>query len=152
MFMCSQDLKIFSYYFFKKLSCLFLCLFFWDSHDTDDLLGWWYSIIYVGFPHSFSFIFLVPLINFKSIFKYLQFCWFILLYYQVCYWSFALIFVFVFLVLSLYSLTPGFLYGSFYGFYAKAFDCVDHNKLWKILQEMGIPDHLICLLRNLYAN
>ena len=35
--------------------------------------------------------------------------------------------------------------------YAKAFDCVDHNKLWKIIQEMGIPDHLICLLRNLYA-
>ena len=35
--------------------------------------------------------------------------------------------------------------------YAKAFDCVDHNKLGKILQEMGIPDHLICLLRNLYA-
>ena len=35
--------------------------------------------------------------------------------------------------------------------YAKAFDCVDHNKLWTILQEMGIPDHLICLLRNLYA-
>ena len=35
--------------------------------------------------------------------------------------------------------------------HAKAFDCVDHNKLWKILQEMGIPDHLICLLRNLYA-
>ena len=35
--------------------------------------------------------------------------------------------------------------------YAKAFDCVDHNKLWKILQEMGIPDHLSCLLRNLYA-
>ena len=35
--------------------------------------------------------------------------------------------------------------------YAKTFDCVDHNKLWKILQEMGIPDHLICLLRNLYA-
>ena len=35
--------------------------------------------------------------------------------------------------------------------YAKAFDCVDHNKLWKILTEMGIPDHLICLLRNLYA-
>ena len=35
--------------------------------------------------------------------------------------------------------------------YAKAFDCVDHNKLWKILQEMGIPDHLICPLRNLYA-
>ena len=35
--------------------------------------------------------------------------------------------------------------------YTKAFDCVDHNKLWKIFQEMGIPDHLICLLRNLYA-
>ena len=35
--------------------------------------------------------------------------------------------------------------------YAKAFDCVDHNKLWKILNEMGIPDHLTCLLRNLYA-
>ena len=35
--------------------------------------------------------------------------------------------------------------------YAKAFDCVDHNKLWKILQEMAIPDHLTCLLRNLYA-
>ena len=34
--------------------------------------------------------------------------------------------------------------------YAKAFDCVDHNKLWKISQEMGIPDHLTCLLRNLY--
>ena len=34
----------------------------------------------------------------------------------------------------------------------KAFDCVDHNKLWKILQEMGIPDHLTCLLRNLYAD
>ena len=35
--------------------------------------------------------------------------------------------------------------------YAKAFDCVDHNKLWKILQELGIPDHLTCLLINLYA-
>ena len=35
--------------------------------------------------------------------------------------------------------------------YAKAFDCVDHSKLWKILKEMGIPDHLICLLSNLYA-
>ena len=35
--------------------------------------------------------------------------------------------------------------------YAKAFDCVDHKKLWKILQEMGIPEHLTCLLRNLYA-
>ena len=35
--------------------------------------------------------------------------------------------------------------------YDKAFDCVDHNKLWKILQEVGIPDYLTCLLRNLYA-
>ena len=35
--------------------------------------------------------------------------------------------------------------------YAKAFDCADHNKLWTILKEMGIPDHLTCLLRNLYA-
>ena len=35
--------------------------------------------------------------------------------------------------------------------YVRAFDCVDHNKLWKILKEMGIPDHLTCLLRNLYA-
>ena len=35
--------------------------------------------------------------------------------------------------------------------YAKAFDCVDHHKLWKILKEMGTPDHLTCLLRNLYA-
>ena len=39
----------------------------------------------------------------------------------------------------------------FFIYYAKAFDCVDHNKLWKILKEMGIPDHLTCLLRNLYA-
>ena len=36
--------------------------------------------------------------------------------------------------------------------YAKTFDCVDHYKLWKILKEMGIPDHLTCLLRNLYAS
>ena len=36
--------------------------------------------------------------------------------------------------------------------YVKAFDCVDHKKLWKILKEMGIPDHLTCLLRNLYAS
>ena len=35
--------------------------------------------------------------------------------------------------------------------YAKAFDCVDLNKLWKILKQMGVPDHLTCLLRNLYA-
>ena len=39
----------------------------------------------------------------------------------------------------------------YYIAYAKAFDCLDHNKLWKILEEMGIPDHLICLLKNLYA-
>ena len=38
-----------------------------------------------------------------------------------------------------------------YSDYAKAFDCVDHNKLWKILKEMGMPDHLTCLLRNMYA-
>ena len=42
------------------------------------------------------------------------------------------------------------IYFCFIG-YNKAFDCVDHNKLWKILQEMGIPDHLPCLLRNLYT-
>ena len=42
------------------------------------------------------------------------------------------------------------IYFCFLG-YAKAFDCVDHKKLWKILQEIGIPDHLTCLLRNLYA-
>ena len=36
--------------------------------------------------------------------------------------------------------------------YTKAFDCVDHNKLWKILKEMGIPDHLTCILRNLYVS
>ena len=36
--------------------------------------------------------------------------------------------------------------------YGKAFDCVDHNKQWEILQDMGIPDHLICLKRNLYAD
>ena len=36
--------------------------------------------------------------------------------------------------------------------YAKAFDCVDHNKLWKILKQLGIPDHLTCLLRNLHAS
>ena len=43
------------------------------------------------------------------------------------------------------------IYFCFIG-YAKAFDCVDHKKLWKILKEMGIPDHLTCLLRNLYAD
>ena len=36
-------------------------------------------------------------------------------------------------------------------YYAKAFDCVDHNKLWNILKEMGIPDHFTCLLKNMYA-
>ena len=40
---------------------------------------------------------------------------------------------------------------TFFIVYAKTFDCVDRNKLWKILKEMGIPDHLTCLLRNLYA-
>ena len=40
----------------------------------------------------------------------------------------------------------------FFSDYAKAFDCVDHKKLWKILKEMGIPVHLTCLLRNLYAS
>ena len=40
---------------------------------------------------------------------------------------------------------------TIYFCYTKTFDCVDHNKLWKILQEMGIPDDLTCLLRNLYA-
>ena len=40
----------------------------------------------------------------------------------------------------------------FFTDYAKAFECVNHNKLWKILKEMGIPDHLTCLLRNLYAD
>ena len=43
------------------------------------------------------------------------------------------------------------IYFCFIDYYAKAFDYVDHNKLWKILREMGIPDHLTCLLRNLYA-
>ena len=43
------------------------------------------------------------------------------------------------------------IYFCFIG-YAKVFDCMDHNKLWKILKEMGIPDHLTCLLRNLYAD
>ena len=42
------------------------------------------------------------------------------------------------------------IYFCFIG-YAKAFDCVDHNKLWKILKEIGIPDHMTCLLRNQYA-
>ena len=45
---------------------------------------------------------------------------------------------------------PGNIYFCFID-YTKAFDCLDHNKLWKILQEMGISDHLTCLMRNLYA-
>ena len=51
------------------------------------------------------------------------------------------------------SKNPEFQKNTYFCFtdYAKAFDCVDHNKLWKILQEMGISDHLTCLLRNLYA-
>ena len=51
---------------------------------------------------------------------------------------------------SLKKRVPEIIYFCFID-YAKAFECVDHNKLWKILKEMGIPDHLICLLRNLYA-
>ena len=43
------------------------------------------------------------------------------------------------------------IYFCFIDFLSKVFVCVDHNKLWKILKEMGIPDHLVCLLRNLYA-
>ena len=51
------------------------------------------------------------------------------------------------------SKNPGFQENTYFCFidYAKAFNCVNHNKLWKILQEMGISDHLTCLLRNLYA-
>ena len=50
-------------------------------------------------------------------------------------------------------MSPGITFYIYFYFidYVKAFDCVDHNQLWKILQEMGIPDHLNCLLRNLYA-
>ena len=46
---------------------------------------------------------------------------------------------------------PKYIYFCFID-YAKGFGCVDHNKLWKILKEMGIPDHLTCLLQNLYAH
>jgi len=60
-------------------------------------------------------------------------------------WKLYILFL-VFLVLFLEILTFMFNLRS-----AKAFDCVDHNKLWKFLKEMGIPDHLTCLLRNLYA-
>ena len=66
-----------------------------------------------------------------------------------------------FLELRCLDLVPSYLYASKQEFqkniyfcfidYTKAFDCVDHNKLWKILKEMGIPDHLTCFLRNLYA-
>jgi len=52
---------------------------------------------------------------------------------------------------STLGLGSGFLFLLCNEDYTKTFDCVDHNKLWKILQEMGIPDHLTCLLRNLYA-
>ena len=57
------------------------------------------------------------------------------------------------LVSDLQQRTQSLLASGYFCFidYAKAFDCVDHNKLWKILKEMGIPDHLTCLLRNLYA-
>ena len=56
--------------------------------------------------------------------------------------------------LDLIRLSFIFVYVYYFCFidYAKAFDCVDHHKLWKILKEMGIPDHLTCLLRNLYAD
>ena len=54
-------------------------------------------------------------------------------------------------VKQLYSNTINLKIDSCFVDYAKAFDCVDHNKLWKILKKMGIPDHLSCLLRNLYA-
>ena len=50
---------------------------------------------------------------------------------------------------QLYVLFPPFYIYFCFIDYAKAFDCVDHNKLWKILKEMGIPDHLTCLLRKL---
>ena len=53
---------------------------------------------------------------------------------------------------SKFSLEMSLFYGNYNPIcYTKIFDCVDHNKLWKILQEMGIPDHLTCLLINLYA-
>ena len=48
-------------------------------------------------------------------------------------------------------LKTGSFYTSAFFYYAKAFNCVDHNKLWKALKEMGIPDYMTCLLRNLYA-
>ena len=52
---------------------------------------------------------------------------------------------------SLMTITGNFPFNFCFIDYAKAFDCMDHNKLWKILQEMGIPGHLTCLFRNLYA-
>ena len=61
---------------------------------------------------------------------------------KYCMWIFACMWI------SLFWVRQNVHLGSHY---AKAFDCVDHNKLWKILKEMGIPDHLTCLLRNLYA-
>ena len=56
----------------------------------------------------------------------------------------------IFCIIKKNKRVPKNIYFCFIG-YAKDFDCVDHNKLWKILKEMGIPDHLTCLLRNLYA-
>ena len=70
----------------------------------------------------------------------------LLLRIQNAFWPFEDCYLLDF-VLLIFFLLPNFCFID----YAKAFDCVDHNKLWKILQEMGIPDHLTCLLRNLYA-
>ena len=57
----------------------------------------------------------------------------------------------MFAVTKLYYFTTVIIKYVYFIDYAKAFDCMDHNKLWKTLKEMGIPDHLTCLLRNLYA-
>ena len=57
----------------------------------------------------------------------------------------------IFCIIKKNKRVPKNIYFCFIG-YAKDFDCVDHNKLWKILKEMGIPDHLICLLKNLYVS
>ena len=64
-----------------------------------------------------------------------------------------LIFLLAILIPACASSRPAFLKNIYCCFieYAKVFDCVDHNKLWKILKEMGLPDHLTCLLRNLFA-
>ena len=60
-------------------------------------------------------------------------------------------YLWVFIFIYFLYLYINFIYLFCFIDYTKAFDCVDHNKLWKILQEMGIPDHLTCLLRNLYS-